>query len=260
MLDFLSDILNRLSLEGTLYFRTSFTEPWGITVPYFQDVARFHYVHKGDCVITVENSGERIHLTQGDMVLVPHGASHTLTCRTTEPETALELDDVLERSGCDGSGLLVFGGIEPGHDTQLICGHFSIAPGSKHVLFERLPPLIHIKGYGEDVGDWLEATLRIIGSEAGRSNLGGSLIALKMSEAIFTQAIRRYIEMSSDDKTAFSGFADKNINRALNAFHKEPVKAWTVEELAREAALSRTSFATRFSEKLGLTPMQYITS
>lgn len=260
MIDFLSDILNRLSLEGTLYFRTSFTEPWGVTVPAFQNVARFHYVHKGDCVVTVNGSQERIHLTQGDLILIPHGASHTLTCRITEPQDAPPLDDVLERSGYDGQGLLVYGGVEPAHDSQLICGHFSIAPGSKHVLFDRLPSSIHIKGYGYDVGDWLEATLRVIGAEAGRSSLGGSIIALKMSEAIFAQAIRRHIETSADGKSNFSGFSDSHISRALNAFHNAPAKPWTVEELAKEAALSRTSFATRFSEKLGLTPMQYVTS
>ena len=90
--------------------------------------------------------------------------------------------------------------------------------------------------------------------------LGGDIIALKVSEAIFAQAIRRCIETSKDQAIELSGFADANISRALNAFHKAPAKHWTVDELAREAALSRTSFAVRFSEKLGLTPMQYVTS
>ena len=229
-------------------------------VPSYQNVARFHYVHKGDCIVTVESTGERVHLTQGDLALIPHGASHTLTCRMTEPHAALELDDVLERTGYDGDGLLVFGGVEPAHDSQLICGHFSIAPGSKHVLFDRLPPLIHISGYGTDAGDWLELTLKVIGSETGGSKLGGDIIALKVSEAIFAQAIRRCIETSRGLEDALSGFADANISRALNAFHNEPARHWTVEQLAQVSALSRTSFASRFSEKLGMTPMQYVTS
>lgn len=260
MQDYLSDILNRLSLEGTLYFRTSFTEPWGVCVPSYENVARFHYVHKGDCIVSVKGTDKRVHLSQGDLILVPHGASHTLTCRMTEPNDALELDEVLAQTGYDGTGPLVFGGMEPAHDSQLICGHFSIAPGSKHVLFERLPPLIHIRGYGADVGDWLETTLRVIGSEAGNDTLGGDIIALKVSEAIFAQAIRRCIQLSSDQDNTLSGFADPNISRALNAFHKDPTHQWTIESLAQESALSRTSFACRFSEKLGLTPMRYVTS
>ncbi|MGR3616275.1 MAG: AraC family transcriptional regulator [Paracoccaceae bacterium] len=260
MLDYLSEILRRLSLEGTLYFRTSFTEPWGVTVPAYENVARFHYVLKGDCIITVRETGERVHLTQGDLVLIPHGASHTLTCRMTEPSDAMELDDVLAQSGYDGNGLLVFGGMEPAHDSQLICGHFSIAPGSKHVLFERLPSVIHISGYGDSTGDWLDLTLRIVGGEMGTSNLGGDLVALKLSEAIFAQAIRRCINSSRDTKNALAGFADPNISRALTAFHSNPTYTWTIEDLAREAALSRTGFASRFSEKMGLTPMQYVTT
>ena len=259
MTDYLSDILNRLSLQGTLYFRTSFTEPWGVAVPSYENVARFHYVAKGDCIVTVRETGEQVHMSQGDLVIVPHGASHMLTCRMTDPQEALELDDVLSLSSYDGNGLLVFGGMEPAHDSQLICGHFSIAPGSKHILFERLPALIHLKGQG-NVGDWLNLTLQVIGGETGDASLGGDIIALKMSEAIFAQTIRRCIHNSADTRNGLAGFADTNISRALTAFHKAPAKPWTIDELAREAALSRTSFATRFAEKMGMTTMQYVTS
>lgn len=260
MLDLLSDILMRLSLKGTLYFRTSFNAPWGVRVPAFENVARFHYVHRGECMVAVEGHDQRLHLGQGDLVLIPHGASHTLTCRDSDRDAALALDDVLERSGYDGRGLLVYGGEEPAMETQLICGHFSIAPGSRHLLFDRLPASIHIRGYGTDAGGWLEATLRVIGAEAGGSRLGGDLIALKMSEAIFAQAIRQYIEQDNASDAALSGFADTHLTRALSAFHQDPTADWTVETLARKAALSRTGFALRFSEKIGVTPMRYVTA
>ena len=68
---------------------------------------------------------------------------------------------------------------------------------------ERLPSSIHIKNYGESAGRWMEATLRVIGEEAGWQKMGGDLIALKMSEAILAQAIRSFIESndSPDSKT-----------------------------------------------------------
>ena len=59
MQDLLSDILTRLSLRGTLYFRTSFTEPWGVRVPAFSNVARFHFVHRGECVVRVQWARQR---------------------------------------------------------------------------------------------------------------------------------------------------------------------------------------------------------
>ena len=260
MLDLLSDILTRLSLEGTLYFRTSFTEPWGVRVPAFRNVTRFHYAHRGEALVRVEGQKNPVALAQGDLVLVPHGAAHVLSCRHTGPDEALPLDDVLARSGFPGHGTLVWGGTESVQDTQLICGHFALAEGSRHILLDRLPSLIHLRGYGDYLGPWLEATLRVIGAEAGGSRLGGDLIALKMSEAIFAQAIRAHIEQSSVTDSGIGGFADPNVGRALTAFHRRPASEWTVEKLAREAGLSRTGFAERFTTRIGVTPMSYVTS
>lgn len=260
MLDLLSDILTRLSLQGTLYFRTSFTEPWGVRVPAFRNVTRFHYVHRGEAQIRVDGSERTAALKQGDLAIVPHGRLHVLLCRHTGPDEALPLDDVLQRSGFPGHGTLVWGGDESAQDTQLICGHFALAEGSRHILLDRLPPLIHLRGYGDDLGPWLEATLKVIGAEAGGNRLGGDLIALKMSEAIFAQAIRAHIEHTAASGGDLAGFADANIGRALTAFHRQPAADWTVEGLAREAGLSRTGFAERFTARIGVTPMSYLTS
>ncbi len=260
MLDLLSEILTRLSLRGTLYFRTSFTEPWGVRVPAFRDVARFHFAHRGEAMVRVEGHPAPVHLSQGDLIIVPHGTAHVLSCRHTGTDEALPLDDVLSRSGFPGHGTLVWGGEGSPRDTQLICGHFALAEGSKHLLFERLPPFIHLRGYGDEAGPWLEATLRVIGAEAGGARLGGDLIALKMSEAIFAQAIRAYIEQAHEVDCGVAGFADPHLGRALAAFHRAPTADWTVATLAREAGLSRTSFAERFTGRLGVTPMSYVTS
>ncbi|WP_284165476.1 AraC family transcriptional regulator [Frigidibacter sp. SD6-1] len=260
MLDLLSDILTRLSLRGTLYFRTSFSEPWGVKVPPYRNVARFHYAHRGDCLVHVPETGQTLMLAQGDLAIIPHGAAHVLHCPKTLPPEAMELDSVLERSGYRGEGVLVWGGDGGKRDIQLICGHFSLAEGSRHLLFERLPPVIHLRGYGAETGPWLEATLKVIGAEAGRARLGSDLIALKMSEAIFAQAIRAHVEEAAAGDSGIAGFADPHLSRALSAFHRAPARSWTVADLAREAGLSRTSFAERFTGRLGVTPMAYVTS
>ena len=260
MLDLLSDILTKLSLRGSLYFRTSFTEPWGVRVPAYRNVARFHFVHRGEAVVRVAGLDAPVHLAQGDLVVIPHGVAHVLSCRHTGPEEALPLDDVLERSGYCGFGALVWGGDESPKDTQLICGHFSLAEGSRHLLLDRLPRFIHLRGYGAEAGPWLEATLKVIGAETGVGRLGSDLIALKMSEAIFVQAIRAHIESSAQGQAGVAGFADPSLSRALTAFHQRPASDWSVAALAREAGLSRTSFAERFTSQLGTTPMAYVTS
>ena len=172
----------------------------------------------------------------------------------------LPLDTVLEQSGYTGSGVLVYGGNQPQSETQLICGHFSFDQRARHVLIERLPPYIHLKNYGEAAGKWMEATLRVIGDEAGGQRMGGDLIALKMSEVIFAQAIRNFIENSDANERGLGAFSDQNLQRALDSFHKTPDTPWTVETLAQAAGMSRTSFAVLFQKKMAMTPMQYVTS
>ena len=260
MLDLLSDILTNLALRGSFYFRTSFTKPWGVAVPAYENVARFHFAHRGACLVAVAGKEEPVLLAQGDLIIIPHGASHEIYCGHEPERTILPLDVVLEKSGYDGAGVLVYGGEEPQSETQLICGHFSFEKQARHVLLDRLPPLIHLQNYGESAGKWMEATLRVIGDEAGRQRMGGDLIALKMSEAILAQAIRGFIESSDAPEWGLGGFSDPNLRRALDAFHKAPASVWSVESLAKSAGMSRTSFAVLFQKKMAMTPMYYVTS
>ncbi len=259
MLDLLSDILTNLSMRGTLYFRTSLTSPWGIEVPSFENVARFHYAHRGNCLIEVMGVEKPVALQQGDLLIIPHGASHRLYCAPETRHAVLPLDTVLERSGFTGTGVLVYGGNDDDRDTQLICGHFSFEPHAKHILMERLPPFIHLENYGEHSGKWMEATLRAIGHETGGQRMGGDLIALKMSEAILAQAIRSFIESDEALEWGLGGFSDPNLRRALDAFHKAVDQNWSVETLANAAGMSRTSFAVLFQKKMAMTPMEYVT-
>lgn len=259
MLDLLSHILTNLSMQGTLYFRTSFSKPWGVAVPNYENVARFHFAHRGGCLVHVDGTDTIVDLAQGDLVIIPHGTPHSLYCGHEPERTILPLDVVLEKSGYDGSGVLVYGGEEPQSETQLVCGHFSFDPSSRHILLDRLPPYIHLKNYGESAGRWMEATLRMIGEEAGSAKMGGDLIALKMSEAIFAQAIRCFIDGDEATEWGLGAFSDKNLSRALDAFHKSPTEGWTVETLAQAAGMSRTSFAVQFQKTMNMTPLEYVT-
>jgi AraC-like DNA-binding protein len=259
-MDLLSDILAHMQLSGTLYFRTSFTSPWSIKVPAFENVARFHFAHKGRCFVRVDGETEPVMLEQGDLIIIPRGAAHTMYCDPKNEDRVVMLDKVVEQSGYTGSGTLVYGELGSDHETQLICGHFSFAEHANHLLIDALPAYIHIQNYGEAAGHWMENTLRIIGTEAGRAQMGGDLIALKMSEIIFAQALRAYLSSEGADRPVMSGFADPNISRVLTAVHKDPAHPWALEGLARIAGLSRTSFATRFAKCMTVTPMGYITN
>ncbi len=257
-MDLLSDILGLMKLSGILYFRTAFTAPWGVEVPSFEKVARFHYVHRGWCFAHVDGEPEALLLEQGDLIIIPHGASHVLS--DPKEVEARTVDQVVEESGFTGQGALVVGEAGSGHESQLICGYFAFEAEASHVLVDALPRFIHIKDYGKVSPGWLDDTLKVIGAEAGGDQLGSDLIALKLSEIIFTQAIRHYLANDGKNRKGLAGFADPHICQSLQAIHQDPATPWTVESLAREAGLSRTAFANRFSELTSYTPLNHLTS
>lgn len=258
-MDLLSDVLTQLRLVGTLYFRTSFTSPWGVQVPSYRHVARFHYAHKGRCLVRVEGDESPIDLNQGDLVIIPKGSAHTLYCDPSTEADALPLEKIIETSGFAGHGTLVYG--EPGthHETQLVCGHFAFDEACNHPLIDALPKNIHIKDYGATAGTFMESTLRVIGSEAGTDLLGSGLIALKLSEIIFAQALRSYLVTDGRNHPGLAGFADSKISTALKALHDDPAHPWKIEDMAEMASMSRTAFMKRFTDKIGMTPMSYLT-
>jgi len=256
-MDVLSDILATMKLAGTLYFRTDFSAPWGIQVPPFERVSRFHYVHHGRCHVRVADIADPVSLEQGDLIIITRGASHILSDPLdAEVET---VDDVVSAAGFSGSGALVYGGQEAGHKTRLVCGHFAFDPDASHPLMDALPPYIHIEDNSDVAHAWLKNTLALIGSEAGRGQLGGELVTIRLSEIILAQAIRTYLATAARDDRVFAGFNDPHIRRALEAIHGDPAQAWTVERLGCVAGLSRTAFANRFHSAMGMTPLAYLT-
>ena len=258
-MDLLSDILSHMRLAGTLYFRTAFTSPWSIRVPAYENVARFHYAHKGRCMIRIRADEPPVLLEQGDLIIIMRGAAHTMYCDPKTENLAVQLETVIEESGFEGKGALVYGPTGTDHATQLVCGHFAFDPNARSLLIDALPGHLHIANYGEAVGAWMEQTLKVIGAEAGRQKMGSDLIALKLSEIIFVQALRTYLATTGSDRTVLAGFADPQIARALAAIHEKPGEPWTIELLARTAGMSRTAFALRFADCMGITPIGYLT-
>ncbi|MEM7535542.1 MAG: cupin domain-containing protein [Chloroflexota bacterium] len=133
-MDVLTDILSTLRFKGSLYFRTELTSPWSILVPEKKGVARFHIVIRGQGWLRLEDQQETQQETQperkkeretallpianGDLVVVPHGAAHTILDEPTTP--ARPLQEVLAEVRYTGMGPLVYGGDGPG--CCLVCG------------------------------------------------------------------------------------------------------------------------------------------
>lgn len=278
-MDVLSEILGTLDLRGTLYFSTEFRPPWGVRVPRFERVARFHLNLRGDCWVGVEGS-EPVLLESGDLVLVPHGAEHTLA--GTPDAVCLSVDEVVERAGFTGRGALVYSGqigsdepasegddlpgADRGNPTRLVCGHFSFDESGAHPLLDQLPPMVVIRH--DDAASAsrleLEEIFRIITREVRAARPGSDAVVHRLSEVLFIQSVRVWAhgqdnDHQGHDQGLMTALLDPNLGASLEAFHERPGHRWTVEELALAGGLSRTVFSERFREVVGLSPMQYVT-
>ncbi len=95
--------------------------------------------------------------------------------------------------------------------------------------------------------------------ESGSARAGGENVLARLSELMFVEAIRRYLESLPPAQTGWlAGLRDPVIGQALAALHGQPTEQWTVEGLGRLVGLSRSVFAERFTEMVGHPPMQYL--
>ncbi len=255
--DALSQILDALRLKGSVYFHTHFSPPWGVRVPAFGNVARFHMALRGDCWLRVEGVDDPIHLATGDLVVIPHGASHILS--DAADREALDVDEVISQSGFTGEGALAFGGEDNGQTCKLFCGHFEFEDGAIHPVLDALPAYFHIPNTQTMNAYWLESVMRFISAEIMSGNAGSDAIVYRLTEIIFIQAVRALVQNAGDAAGSLAGVLNPKLGKCLSKVHVEPDKPWTVEMMASEAGMSRTTFAEKFTSLMGMTPLGYVT-
>jgi AraC-like DNA-binding protein len=84
---------------------------------------------------------------------------------------------------------------------------------------------------------------------------------VELAQLLFVQTLRAYLEQASEDDGGWlKGLGDEQLAPALNRMHAETARVWTLTDLAHEAGMSRTSFAVRFREVMGVPPLTYLTN
>lgn len=255
-MDVLADIFETIQLRGSFYFRTDFSPPWGTTVPARGRAARFHYVVQGSCWIRVGDAAP-VALTAGDFVLVPNGASHILSYE--EIADAPPLETVLEAAGYKGEVVLAIGHGDPAAATQLICGHLSFGEGADHAVLRALPSLVRITDDNRARRPWLNHVLQLLVEQVFNNNPGSISAVTRLTEIVFIEAIRFVGDEAPELQRLMEAFSDVRIGRAIASIHSDPARPWTVDSLAQEAGMSRTRFAKRFQEMVGIGPISYLT-
>ncbi len=253
--DPLAETLHMLRLTGTLYCRGELTAPWAIDIPRLEGVMVFIVVTSGSCWLTLEDSEPRL-LSQGCLVLIPHGLAHTISSTrglAGEPLFDLPVEKVSERYEIMRHG----GG---GDMTRTMYGVVRFDDVAAEHLLRLLPQVISIDAWDDQTGGWLQSTLRFIASEAASLKPGGETEITRLSDVVVIQAIRSWLETAPTTETGWlAALRDPQVGKALALMHRRPGDDWSVDTLAIEVGMSRSAFAARFANLVGHTPLRYLT-
>jgi len=248
-MDVLSDILSKVKLKSVVYFKSDFSEPWGMEIPK-GPFAQFHIITKGQCVLKTKDKS--LKLFTGDIVVFPLGASHWLA--NNKSSKKYNGQEVVESIL---SGKSIFEGDKL--SATLVCGHFEFDRSLDHPFIKELPSIIHINDTDLKQFSWLKNITDLVIEEAEKEQSGSGIIVNKLGEILFVHTLRAYIEKNKSVNGFIAAIQDERISKVLKQIHSSPQKYWTVEQLAQIATMSRTSFSNRFKMLTGETPFNYIT-
>ena len=263
-MDALSDVLRAVRLTGAVFFDVKASEPWVAETPAGATIVRnifpgadhlmsYHVVTSGSCW-ACPLDGEPVHLTAGDVVVFPHGDAHAM-CSAPGMRDAPDMG----RFRPPNNGQLPFTlsvGAPQDHPAHLVCGFLGCDAGPFNPLLAALPKVIRV---GNQQGGAIGAFVQFALAESQHPRIGGECVLGRLSELMFVDVVRSYLETLPADRTGWlAGLRDPFVGRALTALHRDPAHDWTLESLAREVGLSRSALAERFVQFVGQPPMQYL--
>jgi AraC-like DNA-binding protein len=276
--DTLSDLLRAVRLRGAFFFYIQGAEPWVVETSHSKDLIprimpgvehmmEFHGVASGSCYAAIVGD-QAIRLNEGDIVIFPHGDAHVMS---STPGMRAKINDAglqfaprpaqlpytLSVSGQNAATALLDGG---GRErTTVVCGFLGCDARPFNPLLASMPRVLRMPGVATDGASWVASFLHSVVEESSRKRPGGEAVLERMSEMLFVEVLRRYVDTLPPDQTGWlAGMRDEAVGRALALMHEKPAESWTLERLGEEAALSRSTLHERFVHFIGQPPMQYL--
>jgi AraC-like DNA-binding protein len=264
MVDPLLDVITLLRPRAVFSKVISGAGAWAVRYSAFGQPS-FCTMLEGRCVLTVDQQ-EPLTLEAGDFLLMP--ATPGFTMSSSEPAVPVFLDPEQTR---DTTGELRHGRRSGPPDVRMLGGYFAFESPDAALLVSLLPVLLHVRGV-----ERLPVLVQLVRDESLDTRPGRDLVLRRLVEILLVEALRSGSGSGSDSASGAStqgdgrdgdappgllrGLADARVAVGLRLMHGDPTRAWTVEALARQAALSRSTFFDRFSRALGVPPMEYLLS
>lgn len=215
------------------------------------DGIKCYALSKGSCWLSVDHEPEPIHLEQGQCFFMTRGYPFVMASN-------------LDVQPADAAALFIQA--EPGGQVSLcnrpdfsaVGGHFAVEADHAKALLECLPPVVCIRDKcGSAVLTWC---LEQITVELSTGRPGSGLVVQHLAQMLLVQAFRPFISKNAAGGPSWiAALADRQVSAAMQFMHERPAYRWSLEELAAAVGMSRTSFAIRFKDKAGLSPMEYLT-
>ena len=245
MSDPLSEVIALLRPHTVFSKRISGAGRWGVRYSPFGQPS-FCAVLEGRCRLAVD--GHRaMTLEAGDFVLLPATPGFTMSgfepvrpARITPSVTATPTGEV--RHGARGG--------RP--DVRLLGGYFVFDSPDEGLLVSLLPALVHVRG-----AERLSVLVRLVAEESSEQRTGRDLVLTRLVEVLLVEALRS----TPGEETPpglLRGLADARLAPVMRQMHGQIARSWTVAELAKTAALSRSAFFEHFRRTVGLPPMDYL--
>ena len=254
-MDDLTEIMSLLRTSGHLYGRLDFSAPFAFEFPGYKGICLI--VVRGSCFLGVDKA-PLLPVAAGDFVMLPNPESYSLL---SHPD--LSLRPVLELCSEEEfrqTRLMSFDGGE-GPSTSVIAGCFAFASPESELLVKHLPSVIHLQASGKHAPPWFQSTIQFIAAETSQNLPGAGAIVDRLADALFTVAMRTRTGNSCQaaQPNWLRALTDPQIGEALRQIHAEPERPWTIALLAKSVSMSRSSFAERFRELVGETPLDHLT-
>jgi AraC-like DNA-binding protein len=249
-MDPLSDVLSLLKPRNSMVRGFDLGAPWSIQFPAHEGV-KCYAVVSGQGWLAMEGVANPVRVEAGDCLLLPRGRPFRLA--SDLDLTPVDAEGFVS-SGRDGAVATLNGG----GDCFGVGGWFDFAGPHAGILLGALPPIVHIrKDTDRAVLRW---SLERMMQELREPQPGGALVTQHLAHMVLIQALRLHLaEGPSGGVGWLFALSDPQMSAAISAMHHDPARRWTLQALAARAGMSRSSFAQKFKQAAGVSPMDYLT-